>query len=192
MPQVLCVNKEDLSNICGLKKDIALEKLLRERTLYFPIEEIRENGKYIPLDFCTTVRSMYSNKVVYYKSKEGYRSYYMTLEDDGSTIHTGYDLVMYLSSVAIRRMVKDDCIDKLAEIMANHSTFTVRGIRYRYVFVKPIIYSQIVLEDKAFGDLEAILTEDFGTCTIKEMRERAEGNVTDLLDDIIEVKEGSK
>ena len=191
--KILCIEKSVLKGMKGLTKDIPLEKYLLENTDYKEVD-VDWSDTYIPLTFSTTVRSMYSNKVVYKvlknKDNQDYRVYYESLTEIEPIIHKGYDLVMFLSSIAVQKMIKAEAQQTLGEIMCA-STFSVRGLRYveDAGVIRPIVYSQIVISDEAFERFEKILDHEHGACSIEEMRENIHGNLYDLLDDIVIVKE---
>jgi hypothetical protein len=101
-------------------------------------------------------------------------------------IHKGYDLVMYVSSLAMLSVI--DYWNGFEELMARHSQFQCLGLYNPSPdFVNPIIYSHIIFSDIGMKELEPHLSAGNSVVKIKDMK--ALGNINHFIDTLIEVKE---
>lgn len=182
---ILCVNTSALTVSNKMQKDVHLGDLLKKHTKYFDTVEDALKEKYVPLDVSTTIRSMYSNKVVEIR-KGDKTNYYVNLTHIDKFIHEGYDLLMYLSSIGVMHTVNYNF--KFDEVMMKHSQFYPIGLYNPDPSVmNPILLTHIILSDEGAELFRAFLREDCSLVPINSMTR--EGNVTALLDEIIEVKE---
>ncbi len=103
-------------------------------------------------------------------------------------IHKGYDLVMYVSSLAMLSVI--DYWIGFEELMARHSQFQCIGLYNPSPdFVNPIIYSHIILSDIGMRELEPHLSAGNSVVKIKDIKPL--GNINHFIDTLIEVKEES-
>ena len=95
---ILCVDIKALKTSEEVQKDVVLEDLLNNHTKYY--DDVKEAllDNFVPLDFSTSIRSIYSNLVVE-NSKFGGKRYYTNITDVQPFPHKGYDLIMFLSSI---------------------------------------------------------------------------------------------
>ena len=181
---ILCIENGALPKDYNLIKDIKLGDILIDHTKYFDTEEEAFKANYTPLDFMITVRSAYSNLVLEIDVDEEKR-YYTNLTNIDLLPHKGYDLVMYLASIGLMHSVNYS--PTFDDIMLK-SQFDVIGVYNPDPTVfKPIVYSQIILEDSTTDEFSMYLKEGRRLVPISEMKEQ--GNFKVILDSIIEVKE---
>ena len=103
---MLCIDKQQISILQFVQKDVDLGYLIDNHTKYFDdLEDAFDRG-YVPLDFCVSVRSMYSNKVLEI-AKEDKMLYYTNITDIQQFPHKGYDLVMYLTSIGLMQNIEE-------------------------------------------------------------------------------------
>ena len=182
----LCIDKESI-NITPLdvQKDVNLEELIDNHTKYFDNVEQAYEENYVPLDFCVSVRSLYSNKVLEIDKEEGVR-YYTNLTQVQQFPHKGYDLIMYLTSIALMHNVEY----KLGfdELMMKHSQFSPMGLyNPNPTVINPIIYTHILISDDGVEELEKYLKDGRRFVSISDMKK--EHNLGGLLDTLVIVKE---
>lgn len=182
---ILCVDMQSLKKADSIQKDIDLSDILLNHTRYYDTTEEAVKDKYVPLDFCVSLRSMYSNLVLQI-DKGDEKRYYTNLAGIPQFIHKGYDLVMYLASIGLMHSI--DYKQGFDELMTKHSQFMVIGIyNPSPLVINPIVYSQVILSDEGAKELPEYLKEDRSLVPISEIDSR--GNIQALLDTLIEVKE---
>ena len=187
---ILCIDTKTLKTSPEVQRDVNLEDLMLNHTKYYDSVEDALKDKYVPLDFSVTVRSMYSNLVLQIDKGEQKR-YYINLTNVQPFVHNGYDLIMYLTSIGLMHSVEY----KLGfdELMVNHSQFQPIGLyNPDSSVINPIIYTHVILSDEGAEQLPQYLKSDRGLVPINAMNEFKKGNITALLDTIIEVKEEMK
>lgn len=185
---ILCIDSSVLKTSPDVQKDVDLEDLINNHTKYFNSEQEALDEKYVPLDFSTSVRSMYSNLVLQSDKEEGKR-YYTNLTKIQPFIHKGYDLVMYLTSIGLMYNVDFDL--GFDDVMQKHSQFQPIGLyNPDPTLVNPIIYSHIILSDEGAEEFKKFLKSNRKWVSISDMKESSEGNIKALLDTLIEVKKG--
>lgn len=187
---ILCIDTKTLKTSPEVQRDVNLEDLILNHTKYYDSVEDALKDKYVPLDFSVTVRSMYSNLVLQIDKGEQKR-YYINLTNVQPFVHNGYDLIMYLTSIGLMHSVEY----KLGfdELMVNHSQFQPIGLYNPDSSVtNPIIYTHVILSDEGAEQLPQYLKSDRELVHINDMNEFKKGNITALLDTIIEVKEEMK
>lgn len=181
----LCVDRNFMSILPEVQKDVDLGYLIDNHTKYFDDVEKAYDLNYVPLDFCVTVRSLYSNKVLEIDKEEGVR-YYTNLTQVQQFPHKGYDLIMYLTSIALMHNVEY----KLGfdELMMKHSQFSPMGLfNPNPIIINPIIYTHILISDEGIEELEKYLKEGRRFVHINDMNKSH--NLEGLLDTLIVVKE---
>ena len=184
---ILCVDKTVLKTSKQIQRDVDLEDILNNHTKYYEdvVDALKDN--YEPLDFCISIRSMYSNLVVQVNI-DSRRRYYTNLTDIQPFVHKGYDLIMFLSSIGLMHNV--DYADGFDELMVKHSQFSPIGLlNPPCSFHNPIIYSHVIISDEGIEELKKYLKSDRELVSISEMNKHRQGNLHALLDTIIEVKE---
>ena len=182
----LCIDIKALNTSPEVQKDVNLEDLINNHTKYYYSEEEALKDKYVPLDFSVSVRSMYSNLVLQ-TNKEG--KYYTNLTKVQPFIHKGYDLIMYLTSIGIMHSI--DYKLGFDELMTKHSQFSPIGIyNPDPSMLNPIIYTHIIISDEGAKELPNYLKSDSKLVPISDMTKA--GNITALLNTLIEVKEEVK
>ena len=184
---ILCVDIKALKTSEEVQKDVDLEDLLNNHTKYY--DDVKEAllDNFVPLDFSTSIRSIYSNLVVE-NSKFGGKRYYTNITDVQPFPHKGYDLIMFLSSIGVMHSI--DYAIGFDDLMMKHSQFQPIGIYYKGSFLNPIIYTHIIISDEGIEELRNYLKEGVDIVSIKDMK--TEGNVIALTNTLIEVKEENK
>lgn len=187
---ILCIDTRALKTSPDVQKDVDLEDLLLNHTKYYATEEDAVKDKYVPIDFSISVRSVYSNLVLQ-TDKEEQKRYYTNLTEIQPFVHKGYDLIMYLTSIALMHNI--DYKLGFDDLMMKHSQFMPIGIyNPDSAVLNPIIYSHVILSDEGAEQLSQYLKSDRRLVTISTMNDSKEGNIQAMLDTIIEVKEDSK
>lgn len=187
---ILCIDTRALKTSPDVQRDVNLEDLINNHTKYYDIVEDALKDHYVPLDFSVTVRSMYSNLVLQIDKGEQKR-YYTNLTNVQPFVHKGYDLIMYLTSIGLMHSV--DYQLGFDELMMKHSQFQPIGLyNPDSAVINPIIYTHVILSDEGAEQLPKYLKSDRGLVHITAMSEFKQGNITAMLDTIIEVKEETK
>ena len=151
-------------------------------------EALKDN--YVPLDFSVSVRSLYTNLVLQIDKGEEKR-YYTNLTNIQPFVHKGYDLIMYLTSIGIMHNV--DYQLGFDDVMMKHSQFCPIGLyNPDSAIINPIIYSHIILSDEGAEQILQYLKDGRRFVNINFMNRFKQGNISALLDTIIEVKEETK
>ena len=187
---ILCIDTRALKTSPDVQRDVNLEDLINNHTKYYESAEEALKDKYVPLDFSVTVRSMYSNLVLQIGKGEQKR-YYTNLTNVQPFVHKGYDLIMYLTSIGLMHSVNYNL--GFDELMMKHSQFQPIGLyNPDSAVINPIIYTHVILSDEGAEQLPQYLKSDRGLVHINAMNEFKQGNITAMLDTIIEVKEETK
>lgn len=179
---ILCIDIKDLKQSQDIQKDIDLSGLLTHHTKYYYSEEEARKDNYVPLNFCISVRSVYTNLVLQIDKGEEKR-YYNNLKCSQPTIHSGYDLIMYLASIAVMDNIENK--SEFDDFMCRHSQFTPIGFyNPEPTLVDPIVYSHIIISDDGVKEFPRFLKSDRRMVSIDEMKNNCEGNIKPLLDSI--------
>lgn len=187
---ILCVDINALKTAPHIQRDVNLEDILNNHTKYYESVEEALKDHYEPLDFCISIRSMYSNLVVQV-NVEGGKRYYTNLTNVQPFVHKGYDLIMFLTSIGLMHNV--EYADGFDDLMMKHSQFCPIGLLNPLISVhNPIIYSHVIISDEGMEELKKYLKSDRELVTISEMNKHRDGNLHALLDTLIEVKEEKK
>ena len=185
----LCVDRNFMSILPNVQKDVNLEWLINNHTKYFDNVEQAYEENYVPLDFCVSVRSLYSNKVLEIDKEiegEERKLYYTNLTQVQQFPHKGYDLIMYLTSIGLMHSVEY----KLGfdELMMKHSQFSPIGLyNPDPLIINPIIYTHILISDEGVEELEKYLKDGRRFVHINDMKRSY--NLDGLLDTLVIVKE---
>lgn len=185
---ILCIDTHVLNVSLEVQKDVDLEDLLNNHTKYYASSEEALKDEYAPLDFCISLRSLYTNLVLEIDKEEDKR-YYTNLTEIQPFVHKGYDLIMYLTSVGLMHNINY----KLGfdDLMMKHSQFQPVGIYNPFPLVSnPIIYSHVIISDDGIEELKKYLKDNTRLVSISEMKEL--GNISALLKTLIQVKEEEK
>lgn len=165
---VLCVKKSDMEMSVDLQKDNLVDVLTGAK--YFEEKEIPED--YVPLDFAITIRSTYTNKVVLCThSDSNSERCFFNLTKIPYVIHKGFDLVMFISSIAVMKMCDQTKAPLVANVMMK-SKFDIIGLLNLDPEVfNPIVYSHVILEDDTVEVFESLLAEGFRIVPISDLPE---------------------
>lgn len=182
---LLCIDLSVLKTSAEVQKDVDLQDLLTNHIRYYSIEEEALKDNYAPLNFSVTVRSTYSNLVLQIE-KDSVKTYYNNLSQVQPFVHTGYDLIMYLSSIGLmHNIVYKNGFD---DLMMRQSQFDVIGLyNPSPMVINPIVYSHIIMSDEGMQELTKYLKDNVEIVPISVMNENRVGNIPALLDTIIEV-----
>ena len=183
---MICVPKSLFPVDCmTIRKDVKIGELLTLNEKDFKTTEEAYMQNYVPVDFCTSIRSIYDNTVIQIQDEHKFRWYYQNMVGIPVCIHKGYDLVMYVSSLAMLSII--DYWTGFEELMARHSQFQCIGLYNPSPdFVNPIIYSHIILSDIGMRELEPHLSAGNSVVKIKDIKPL--GNINHFIDTLIEVK----
>lgn len=181
---ILCIDTQVLKVSSEVSRVANLEDIFLNHTMYCDENEIPSGYK--PLDFYTSMRSMFSNLVVEIDKGEEV-NYYVSQSNIQQCIHRGYNLIMYLTSLSMMESVNYG--DGFDELMFKHTHFSLIGLYYDGVN-NPIIYSHIIFSDEGAEELRSYLKKDRKLVHIKDIK--SQGNIKALLDTFIEVKEENK
>lgn len=183
---ILCIDTKALKTDREVQRDINLEELLNNHTKYYDDVESALKDKYVPLDFSVSVRTIYSNLVLQINKDLEENRYYTNLTNVQPFVHKGYDLIMYLTSIGLMHSV--DYKSGFEELMMRHSQFVPIGLyNTDPLILNPIIYSHVIISDEGAKELPNYLKSDRKLVPIRDMTKA--GNLTALLNTIIEVKE---
>jgi len=172
---VLCVERAALKCAKDVQKKVHLEDLLLNHTKY------TEEGKdYVPLDVCVSVRSVYTNKVL----RTPDNKLYTNVTSIGEYIHKGYDLIMYLASVAFM-----SCINwkpELNDLMMKSEFQCIGLFNPDPDVIRPIVVCHILLDDSIVGEIEKCLFPDYVFEDITEAKQKyAVENIKYLTDTLV-------
>ena len=183
------VKKDCLKVSNEVQRDINIEDILLNHTAFYDDEKVALKDGYVPLSFATSVRTVYTNRVVQVSKptpkiyRHKIHQYYVNLGNIEMLPHRGLDLLMYLSSISLFHMV--DYMKGFDEVML-HSEFQNIGIfNPNPDFVTPMIYSHVYIDDN--------FEEEFGkyfkpTCKwvdIDYAINNKNNNITALIDTLI-------
>lgn len=151
------VDKNVLKVSNEVQRDIDIEDILLNHTAVYDDDKRANKGGFVPLTFATSVRTVYTNKVVQILRKSRrftlsgitpyYNTpcYYVSLGRIELLPHRGLDLIMYLSSISLFHMV--DYRSGFDDVML-HSEFQNIGIyNPNPDFVSPMVYSHVYIDD---------------------------------------------
>lgn len=183
---ILCVDTRKLNTAPYVQKDVKLEDIVLNHTKYYDTAEEAEKDLYVPLDFSVSVRTVCTNLALQIKEKDKYL-YYINHTNVDRFIHKGYDLIMYLSAIGLLSYV--DYSYAFDEMMLKYSTLQPIGLYNPDAgFINPIVYSHVIIADEAVDTLKTFLKPEVELVSLDTMRQRKEGNLTALIDTLIDVK----
>lgn len=185
---ILCVDTSALKPAPYVQKDVNLEEILTKHTKYYPTVAEAEKDHFVPLDFSVSMRTVYTNLVLQVKTVDKYL-YYVNQTMIGKFVHKGYDLMMYLSAIGLMSYV--DYSYAWDNLMMESSIFQPIGLYEPDLdVINPIILSHIIIKDDAVDSLKTFLKPNVELVPLDVMRQRKEGNLSALLDTLIDVKKG--
>lgn len=167
---LLCVDATKIPRSPSVNCDVELGDILLNNTRYYQNAQVAEAVNYVPLRFCTSVRTCYSNKVLQITENDQF-FYYAILSNKDILPHKGYDLLMYLSAVAFLSFVNyDSAVD---DIMMKYSTIKPLGLYNPDASLfSPLVYSHIILADEAEKEIQPLLKPYVEFVTLDEMNQR--------------------
>lgn len=168
--KILCVKKSDLVKAPNLQKDNdTINKVFTGMTY---IEETEIPEDYVPLDIAITIRSAYTNKVVLCTHDDSTKERcFLNTTKIPEVIHRGYDLIMFISSIAVMKMCDQTRANEVGSVMM-HSKFDFLGmLNLDHDIVNPILYSHVILEDCTVEAFEPLLSTGFRMIPISELPE---------------------
>lgn len=184
---ILCVKKDKLPTSSIVNKDINMEDILKDHK-YYESEERALQDNYIPLNIMISIRSLYSNLVLEKDVKDtDEKRYYINMTNLCPTHHKGYDLVMYFCSIGVMNQVNYK--QGFDDIMMKTAFHPIGLFNPDTGFINPTLYCHILLADEITEEFSKYLKDDVRLVPIKDMNK--EGNLTAILDKIIEVEEKS-
>ena len=180
------VEKDALKMSDEVQKDIDLEDILLNHTKFYDDIKVADKDGYIPLSFATTVRTVYSNRVVgtklmNKKKVSEYPVFYKELSEIEMLPHKGLDLVMYLTSVSLFSIV--DYKKGFDDLML-HSEFQSIGLYYNDL-ISPIIYSHIYIDDSLEKDFEKYMNDRSAWYDIEDIKKHYPFNLKAFIDTLI-------
>ncbi len=153
-PFFMYIHKDALKVSSEVQKEIPIP-LISQSTRFYADEKQALKDGYTPLNFATTVRTLFTNRVVEVKVKN--HVYPFTHCSIMPTNHSGFDLIMYMASISVFNMFN---MSSELEALMTETTFQPIGIfNPDPGFMSPIIYTNIFIKD----DKE----EQFENCLIR-------------------------
>ena len=182
---IACLKKDLLKQNIRVQKDVKLDKVL-ESLEYFDTREEAYKEDCVPVCFATAVRTAYTNLVVEHEVDHLGQRNYVSLNLSQVLPHKGYDLMMFMSSLAVAKMI--DCTKPENQRLMFSSQFSPIGVYNPDPSIcDPVIYSHIVINDDKVEDLRASLLPGNRLVPIESMN--TQGNLKELLNELIIVKE---
>ena len=185
---MLCIRKGLLKESPDMQKDVKIGELLSDDNIRcYDDRGIALKEGYIPFHVSVIVRSAYSNKVLEETKDNKDIRYYQTVTYDYPTIHRGYDLLMYLSSMVILIVTKYS--PQVDEVMMK-SQFDVLGLYNPDMdLIDPIINTQVILKDDTVEKFEEYLKNDsYKMVDIKDMNLVGSSNILEIIRQIVIVE----
>lgn len=185
---ILCIDSSKLKTSLDVQKDVNLEEIINDHTKYYDSVEEALKDKFVPLDFCVSIRSLYSNLVLQI-DKDDKKLYYTNITEIPQFVHKGYDLVMYLTSIGVMHNI--DFKEGFDDFMMKHSQFMPIGLyNPEPLVINPIIYSHVLISDEGVNEFHKYLKQ--GRSLVKISDINLHGNLKALINTLIEVKEENK
>ena len=152
---IACLKKRPAQTEYSGAENVKLDKVL-ESLKYFDTREEAYKEDYVPVCFVTAVRTAYSNLVVEHEVDHLGQRNYVSLNLSQVLPHKGYDLMMFMSSLAVAKMI--DCTKPENQRLMFSSQFSPIGVYNPDPGIcDPVIYSHIVINDDKVEDLRASL-----------------------------------
>lgn len=185
----LCVPKEKVSESKEVQKKIDIEWLLSDIKLFENIEDIEEG--FIPVNFLTTIRTVYTNKLVTRIVDDCEINYTSISKEIPETvsIFKGEDLLAYVSSLGIS--VAYNPSDSEVQKLMVKSKFLPIGIYYSVFYPYVFFYSQVIISDDYLKEMEELLNKQlFKIIDIKD--KKTKGNIRKINEEIKVIGENKK
>lgn len=188
---ILCIDTRVLHSSSHVQKDIDdLGSILLNHTKYYSNGAEAEKDLYVPLDFSTSVRTIYTNKVLQLTGGDKH-SYYINLTNVGEFVHKGYDLAMYLSAIGLMPYVNYS--PEFDNVMMKYSTYKPIGLYNPDPgFFNPIVYSHVIIADEGENKFKTFLKPEAEFVPFSVMEYNRHGSLSALLDTLIYVKKEEK
>ena len=181
---IFCVDKSVLKESPEVQRDIQFAEIMFKHTRYYPSVEEALKDNYVPFEFCTCVRSVYSNLVV--KNEEhGNPLCYVNMTLTDKIPHRGEDLVMFMTSTGLMHLV--DYADGFDEVMMKFSSFQPIGI-YNPGTINPIFVSHVIIRDEGVDSFKKFCKNGVEFVSISSAKNIG-GNIAPILDTLIEIKQ---
>lgn len=178
------VDKNVLKESNEVQRDIDLEDILLNHTQFYDDKDVALKDGFVPINFSTTVRTVFSNRVVGTKDSNNSKPrYYINLGNVEMFPHKGLDLVMYLTSVALFSIVE---YKKGFDDLMMHSEFQSIGIyNPDPTMVNPIIYSHVYIDDSWEKEFEKYMNTRSAWYDISEVKKHFPLNLKALIDTLL-------
>ena len=185
---ILCVDSKKLRESFVVQKDKDVIDRVFQNVRYFDNAEEAEKEFFVPIDFCVSIRTTYSNLVLKIV-QDGKDLYYVNQTRVGMFSHKGLDLVMYLAAIGLM-----SCVDysyAFDDMMLKYSQIQFIGLyNPDSGFINPIMYSHIIIADEAVAQLQTLLKKGVELVPLSYMRTHKRDNLAALIDTLIDVEKG--
>lgn len=185
---ILCVDSKKLRESFVVQKDKDVIDRVFQNVRYFDNAEEAEKEFFVPIDFCVSIRTTYSNLVLKIV-QDGKDLYYVNQTRVGMFSHKGLDLVMYLAAIGLM-----SCVDysyAFDDMMLKYSQIQFIGLyNPDSGFINPIMYSHIIIADEAVAQLQTFLKKGVELVPLSYMRTHKRDNLAALIDTLIDVEKG--
>lgn len=185
----LCIPKEKVVEFNQVQKNIDINALFDEVKLIKKVEDIKED--YVPVNFLTTIRTAYTNKLVT-RVVEDCEINYISVSDkipEDVSVFNGEDLIAYITSLGVS-LAYDPTIPEIQKIMVN-AKFLPIGIYYSAFYPYVFFYSQVIIHDDFIKEMEELLNKQlFKIIDIKD--KKTKGNIRKINEEIIAIGKNNK
>lgn len=181
---ILCIPAKALERKNKVQKDVLIEQCMKD-CCYCDPEKIPAG--LVPLNIGVTIRDLDSNEVLVKDTEEVKRTF-IYLTNINPTIHRGYDLIMFMSSVGVMNITQHNK-GQLAEVMMK-SIFDVGGVVWlehneepSCVILDPMVMAVIYVHKDEFQQF--LSGSEWSFKPIEEVREQS-GHIKCIIDDLID------
>ena len=182
------IDSKKLRESFVVQKDKDVIDRVFQNVRYFDNAEEAEKEFFVPIDFCVSIRTTYSNLVLKIV-QDGKDLYYVNQTRVGMFSHKGLDLVMYLAAIGLM-----SCVDysyAFDDMMLKYSQIQFIGLyNPDSGFINPIMYSHIIIADEAVAQLQTFLKKGVELVPLSYMRTHKRDNLAALIDTLIDVEKG--
>lgn len=179
----MCLKRNTLPQSLEVQKNILLIEVLKDLECFNTREEAYKKG-YVPVNFVTVIRTLYSNLVVEHEAKKG-REYFISLNLEGKVLHKELDLLAFMSSIAVMK-VFDFSDSRCIEAML-HSRLVFRGVYNPDLSIcDPIFFCYVILGDDTVDTLNELILQGNMLVPIQDIS--IEGKLKELLRDLKEIE----
>lgn len=191
----LLINSSKLERKNVIQKKVKISELM-EDCVFFPDNEVKD--WYVPLSFAVTVRDKSSNRVLV-KEDDGICRTFIYIKEVRPIEFTGYDLVMFMSSVGIVNILKttSNGNEPSFEFKAcmSRSVFDVSGLMWLEkneekdcLIFNPMIMTTVFVDADEFKEF---VIDEWKFIPIEEAKEKG-GQIKCILDDLVLVDYGKE